>query len=307
MADSDGLAVPIDFRANYGAGNRRALVLGGGGIFFIAWQVSYLRELHRRGVDLGRATAVVGTSAGSVVAALLAGDRIGLASKELAVMARLPSVVAAMAPADDLSASQNRALEMFRNARDAEPQTIRDIGYAALAAQSLPASKLRRSVGSLVAQRSWPAPALQITCVDAYTGERLVIKGSHGIPISRAAAASSSVPGLFSPQPVLDRKCMDGGVSGSGTHTDLVVGAERVVIMSLSAESTRTEPMLTIQPDCLQREAEAVRAAGGQVFLRGPHETDIDTLMSPSAVPDAVAMGAEQAAADADALTAFWN
>ena len=76
--------------------------------------------------------------------------------------------------------------------------------------------------------------------------------------------------------------------------------------MSLSAESTRTEPMLTIQPDCLQREAEgcvppAVRCSCGA------HETDIDTPHVPSAVPDAVAMGAEQAAADADALTAFWN
>lgn len=159
----------------------------------------------------------------------------------------------------------------------------------------------------MVAQRSWPAPALQITCVDAYTGERLVIKGSHGIPISRQQQQAAAVPGLFSPQPVLDRKCMDGGVSGSGTHTDLVVGAERVVIMSLSAESTRTEPMLTIaHPDCLQREAEAVRAAGGGVPA-GPTRDRHRHPHVPLGRADAVAMGAEQAAADADALTAFWN
>ncbi|MDQ1245746.1 MAG: hypothetical protein QG597_113 [Actinomycetota bacterium] len=307
MTDSDGLALPIDLDAKYGAGHRRAIVLGGGGIFFIAWQVSYLRELERRGVHLGEATVVVGTSAGSVVAAMLAGDRLGLVSKELAVMAKLPSVIAAMAPSGDLTPSQARAVGLFREATDAHPTTVRAIGYAALAADAVPAAKLHRSVASLVAQRSWPAQSLMITTVDAYTGERLVLRANSGVPVSRAAAASSSVPGLFSPQPVLDRRCMDGGVSGSGTHTDLAVGAERVVILSLGAENPAREAMMTIQPNSLAKESDAVRAAGGEVFIRGPLETDIDTLMSPASVPAAIEMGVNQAAGDADALRAFWH
>ena len=52
--------------------------------------------------------------------------------------------------------------------------------------------------------------------------------------MAHAAAASSSVPGIFSPQPILDRRCMDGGVSGSGINSDVVAGAERVVILALA-------------------------------------------------------------------------
>lgn len=304
---NDGLALPFDLGANYGAGHRRAVVLGGGGLFFIAWQVAYLRELQRRGVDLSAATVIVGTSAGSVVASLLAADRIGLASKELSWMAKMPSVVAALAPASDLTPSQDRALTMFRDATNAEPDTIRRIGHAALAADAPTAAKLHRSVASLLALREWPATALAITTVDTFTAERLVIRSDARVPVARAAAASSSVPGLFTPQPIADRKCMDGGVSGSGTHTDLAVGAERVVILSLSAMSTRAVPMLTIAPDSLSVEAAAVRAAGGQAFVRGPLETDLDVLMSPTSVPDGAAMGIKQASEDADALAAFWN
>ena len=44
-----------------------ALVLGGGGITGIAWEIGLLHGLHESGVDLTDADTVVGTSAGSVV------------------------------------------------------------------------------------------------------------------------------------------------------------------------------------------------------------------------------------------------
>ena len=46
-----------------------ALVLGGGGITGIAWELGILHGLAEAGVDLTEADAVVGTSAGSVVGA----------------------------------------------------------------------------------------------------------------------------------------------------------------------------------------------------------------------------------------------
>ena len=51
----------------------RALVLGGGGITGIAWEIGLLLGLRERGVDLTGADLVVGTSAGSVVGAQLLG------------------------------------------------------------------------------------------------------------------------------------------------------------------------------------------------------------------------------------------
>jgi NTE family protein len=307
MPENDDLPLPYDLAAQYGAGHNRALVLGGGGIFFIAWQVVYLHELAKRGVQLGNATLVVGTSAGSVVASLATAGRIGLARAQLEVLAKVPSVMSAMAPATGLRQSQQRALALFRDATDAAPDTIRTIGHAALAADASPAGRLRRSLTALVSTRGWPSEALAVTTVDTFTGERLVIRSGAQVSAARAAAASSSVPGLFSPQPVGDRRCMDGGVSGTGTHADLTVGAERVVILSLSAHTTASEPMMTIRPDSLPNEIDAVRRAGGEVFVRGPLEADLATLMSPSSVPAAVAMATRQASDDADVLGRFWG
>ena len=60
--------------------------------------------------------------------------------------------------------------------------------------------------------------------------------------VARAVAASSAVPGLFTPQPILDRRCMDGGVSGTGTHLDLVAGARRAVVLHLTDGAGADDP-----------------------------------------------------------------
>lgn len=307
QSPTDHLAHPFDLTARYGNGHDRAVVLGGGGIFFIAWQVAYLHELGERGVDLAKASLITGTSAGSVVAAILAGGRLEVARRQIAVLARVPTLVAAMAPAADLQPSQTRALELFRNATDADPVTIKHIGHAALAADAAPPAKIRRSVAGVLAMRKWPAPSLHIATVDTYTGERLVVRADSGIPVSAAAAASSSVPGLFSPQPIADRRCMDGGVSGTGTNGDLAVGARAVLLLSLGANAPKGEAMMTIAPDSVDSEVAAMRAAGGEVLVRGPLELDLTTLMDPASIPAAVAMGQEQAAGDAADIAAIWG
>jgi hypothetical protein len=60
----DGLAVPRDMGAGYGDGLSVGLCLGGGGLWFVAWQVTYLYELLQAGVDLRGADRVVGTPPG---------------------------------------------------------------------------------------------------------------------------------------------------------------------------------------------------------------------------------------------------
>ena len=51
----------------------RALVLGGGGVAGIAWEIGLLAGLAEHGVDVRNADLVVGTSAGSIVGTLLGG------------------------------------------------------------------------------------------------------------------------------------------------------------------------------------------------------------------------------------------
>ncbi|HMD50148.1 MAG TPA: patatin-like phospholipase family protein, partial [Bryobacteraceae bacterium] len=51
---------------------KRALVLGGGGPVFVAWESGILAGLAEAGLDLSNADYILGTSAGSIVGSLLA-------------------------------------------------------------------------------------------------------------------------------------------------------------------------------------------------------------------------------------------
>jgi NTE family protein len=301
----DGLAVARDVTALHGAGLHTGLSLGGGGIFFVAWQVSYLQELATRGVDLGGAQRVVGTSAGSLVGSVLEGGNLGRAHKEVTLLAKLPRLLGALAPASRLHPSQEYARDLFGVAADDDPATIRAIGHAALAAQAPGPSVMPRNVGLILASRRWPSPSLQITAVDAHTGERCVITAASGVRVTRAVAASSAVPGLFTPQPILDRRCMDGGVSGTGLHLDLLAGCERVVVLGLTDGVGHEQGMMTIALGSITEELDALRSSGSEVFFRTPEVMDPMALMDPQAVPEAVEMGRRQAVADADELRAF--
>jgi hypothetical protein len=99
---------------------------------------------------------------------------------------------------------------------------------------------------------------------------------------------------------------MDGGVSGTGTHLDLFGGARRVLILALTDGSDLSEGMMTSHPGEGLRELEALKASGAEVVVRVPSDVDLMELMSPSAVPKALALGARQAADDVGLLTSFW-
>ena len=47
----DGLAKPVSFDPREGAGVDRYLVLGGGGMVFVAWLLGYLRALAHLGIE----------------------------------------------------------------------------------------------------------------------------------------------------------------------------------------------------------------------------------------------------------------
>ena len=99
----DGLALPRDFGAGYGEGLASGVSLGGGGVFFVAWQVAYVAALAERGVDLAGAARVVGTSAGSLVSSVLEAGNIGRFRKEVGFLAKVPKLVGMLAPADKLA------------------------------------------------------------------------------------------------------------------------------------------------------------------------------------------------------------
>jgi NTE family protein len=301
------LSVPRTFDARYGDGIDRGLCLGGGGLFFVAWQTAYLHTLATHGIRFDTSDRVVGTSAGSMVASALVGGKLSRLHSEISVLARVPALVSMLAPASDLHPSQQRALDLFVKATDGEPATVQEIGHAALAAVTPKAEATRRNISLVLGPGRWTSEALHITCVDAYTGERCVVTRQSDATVSRAAAASSAIPGVFAPQTIGDRRCMDGGVSGTGTHLDLLSGAKRVLILALTDGSGMTEGMMTSHPGGGQQELEDLKKSGTEVVLRLPTEVDLEALMSPAHVPSALAMGARQASADVGLLASFWG
>lgn len=301
----DGLAVPIDFSVGRGRDVRFGVSYGGGGIFFVAWQAAYLHALAVAGLDISHADRAIGTSAGSVVASINEAGHLARFEREVSFFARTPALVSALAPAGELVPSQQRALDLFVGATDAEPSTIRAIGHAALAAHTPTAAKMARSVSLLLLSRRWPSSAVHTVCVDAVTGERCVVGADSGVRIDRAVAASSAVPGIFAPQPIGDRRCMDGGVSGSGTHLDLLAGADRVMVLTVHSPGDQSVGGMTQRTGALDAELTALESSGSKVFHRSPESVDLQRLMDPRAVPDAIAMARRQAAADVAELRSF--
>jgi NTE family protein len=283
------------------------LGLGGGGLFFVAWQVAYLQELAATGVRVDNADRVVGTSAGSVVATALLAGSLKRVYRELRLLSRVPALVSALAPTSALKPSQQRALDLFGRAADGEVSTLRTIGHAALTAATPPPRFMRRNISVLAGGRRWPSAALHVSCVDAYTGDRCIVTHEAGVSAAAAAAASSAVPGIFSPYPIADRMCMDGGVSGTGLHLDVLGGTRRVLVLGLSDGTELAEGVMTIAPGSIEHELDQLAATGSRVEFVVPEAIDLDELMSPAAVPKAMAMGTRQAENDRRRLHSFWD
>jgi NTE family protein len=303
------LARPRSLGAAYGAGSRRAASLGGGGTFFVAWQLGYLQSLARHGVHIDTADRLVGTSAGSIVAATLAHGRLHEMFLKTEALSLAPELVRVLLPADARKPSQQAALDRYLQAADADPATIAAIGRAARAADTPGPATMVRDL-FLVLGGHWGADALWMTAVDVDTGERCVVTRDTGVSVAHGAAASSAVPGIFAPQPLDGRTCMDGGVCGTAVHLDLLAGADRALVLSLYRDEELTEGMLTLAPGDLTRELDGLRASGTETFFQAPehHPMDVAGLMDPTAVPDALAMGARQADGDVAArgIADFW-
>jgi len=300
------IALPRSMEARYGRGIDRGLVLGGGGIWFVAWQTGYLRRLEELGLGLGLADRLVGTSAGSIVASILAAEKLSGFARTVDLLGRAPGLLARMTAGGPLEPSCQRALDTFRDARDSTPATIQEIGFAALAARTPSPETTARNFGVILRMRRWPSSRLHITCVDAFTGERCVITRPAGVPVARAAAASSAVPGIFAPQPVQDRKCMDGGVAGTGVHLDLVAGARKALVISLVDGHEPELTWGTMTPETIRQEFADLVASGTEALPITPRVEVPEDVMDPRLAATAAQAGLAQADDDVARLREFW-
>ena len=209
---------------------RRALVLGGGGITGIAWEIGVLAGLAEAGVDLTGADLVVGTSAGSVVGAQLTGG----ADLETLFARQLEPPTGEQAARMTRSALLRYGLAALRSRGD-DVAFRRRVGALALAAERAgltPTEQERLDViGARLAGTEWPQRDLKITAVDAETGEFRVLDRTAGVPLLQAVAASCAVPGVYPPVTIDGRRYIDGGMR-SAANADLAQGYDRLVVLA---------------------------------------------------------------------------
>jgi NTE family protein len=201
-----------------------ALVLGGGGVAGIAWELGLLTGLADAGVDLCDADLVVGTSAGSVVGAMVATgcDLQELYERQLTDAGG--ERAARMSPGAtlrwSLAAATSRNQRRFR-AR---------VGALARTTRTASAAERKRIIAARLPVHEWPSRRLVVTAVDASNGDFRRFDRESGVPLVDAVTASCAMPGIWPPVTIDGRPYMDGGIRSSA-NVDVAAGAERIVVI----------------------------------------------------------------------------
>ena len=278
--------------------SRRAVVLGGGGVTGVAWEVGLLLGLAESGVDLSAADLLVGTSAGSVVAAQTACE-VPLDQMFARQVDPAPGeITARVGWADGLRLLWAGLLA----GGDSERFRIR-VGTLARAARTVPESDRLAVIASRLPVHEWPDRPLLITSVDATTGEFVVFDRAAGVPLIDAVAASCAVPLVWPPVTVGSRQFIDGGMR-SAANADLASGCECIVII---APQTRGGGPLPAP----RSQAEALRTQGASVVLVTPDAGSVaaigrNVLDTSRRAPSAHA-GRRQAGAVAEEISTVWS
>lgn len=230
----------------------KAVVLGGGGLAGIAWETGVLLGLADAGLDLTDADLLVGTSAGSVVAAQVA---TGLSLSEL-YERQVQTHTSERTVEFDVEAMIGRFVDLLAD-RPHPEELRRRIGEWALQADTVPEVERLEIIGSRLPIREWPTRALRITAVDAGTGAFVVFDRASGVGLVEAVAASCAVPGVWPPVTIGDRRYVDGGVR-STINADLADGYGQVVVLT---------PFTVGLAGDVSHECDSLRTAGSEVVV----------------------------------------
>ena len=270
----------------------RALVLGAGGHAAIAWELGVLAGLADGDAPAHDADLVIGTSAGSIVGALItSGVPLDDLFRRHVDPAR-PN--GESAPAIDFV--QWRA--DFMRAREGSDEAAAVLKRFGILARQVPTATRparRRTIAARLPSPAWPTTRdLRIVAADVDSGERRVFDRTSGVDLVDAAAASCAVPGIWPTVALGGREYMDGGVY-SIDNADLAIGYARVLILTLPARV----PALCVQS--LETAVEQLRRHGAQVDIVHPDEATLKTfaavggnLLDPAVREPAARAGREQ-------------
>ena len=277
--------------------DRRALVLGSGGVTGIAWETGLIAGLAGLGINLAAADVIIGTSAGSVVGTDIA------CGQELEALYQAQLAPPAPEPAVRIGWDFiGRLLWDVHTSRDPKRARAR-IGRWALAVPTVPEADRRKVFEARLPTSVWPSRPLKVTAVDAQTGDLAVFDSAGAVGLVDAVGASCAVPGLWPPVTIGERRFMDGGMR-TIANADLAHGYERVVIVAPVAAGIG----FMASP---RRQAAALTAAGARVALVRPDRAAVRAIgrnvLDVSRRAAAVRAGRAQAAAEAPAVGAVWQ
>lgn len=311
----DGLARPVPDSptpSNLAQGLDRTMVLGGGGEYYIAWYCGFFHGLMELGVDpAAQAEMVVGTSAGAYAGSALTSGHFQHLVDNFDFFAEFPARFAALAPVSTANASQQRAREINLAVKNGDPETIRTIGHAALAADNaVNGDAVERLAWMLTddSRTGWPPAKMFTTANDCYTGQRLVVGQEvarrNNIPLAHATGASSSLPGIIGPTLLGQRFCMDGGICSAWAHTDLVAGSKRALVITLT--NGYQGSLLSGIPHNIYTEIDALKATGTESMLIIAGTPPGVNLLDPTQIGPALHAGYQRAETEAPNIREFF-
>ena len=280
----------------------RALVLGGGGVAGIAWELGILMGLYDAGVDVRGADVIIGTSAGSVVGAQITGgtDLESLYASQLTPVEQSKELKVAFDPV--------RMMEAFSQAivgAGSDLKAVRArIGAYALTVPAIPEAERRVIIETRLPVHTWPQQRLLIVAVDTETGEEYIMDRASGVSLVDAVAASCAVPGIWPPVTIAGRRYMDGGVR-SATNADLARGYDRILILNPLGANANFFGAGT------DSEAAALEREGSQVLVIAPDAASTTAIglnpLDPATRQPSALAGRSQGRELAVPVAAFWS
>lgn len=281
---------------------RRGIVLGGGGVLGGTWAIGALARMEDAyGFRAGDADVIVGTSAGSVLAALLGS---GVTVEQLRQHYNEETVTEGPLAGydfDPVRATGGHRPAMPRLLGPGSPRligsTLRRLGQVpattVLSGFMPEGTRTLERVGHLIdavtPMGQWaPHSGVWIVAMDYADGKRVVFgrPGSPVVPLSDAVMASCSIPGWFAPVVIKGHTYVDGGAV-SATSIDVVAhaGLDEVYVIAPMVSFATDRPTGVAHrlerrwraevTKAAIREAELVRATGVPVRMVGPGPEDL--------------------------------
>jgi NTE family protein len=268
-------------------GKNRGLILGGGGVTGLAWEVGVLHGLISKGIDLRSVDEIIGTSAGAFAATALMDER-GISWAYDRQSSALVQEVPAVFSTDLIETLSAILRECAKDDREAG----RRMGAFALRTSTIDVATRLAVIRDRLDGADWPSDRLRFTAVDADTGILHLLDETCGIDFVHAVGASGAAPGIW---PVIEaggKRWIDGG-SVSPTNANLAVRFRQCLVIS---------PMPIGLSRISVREELDMISATTDSFLIAPDECSVSAIGDNPFDPDRRRLAAEAGRAQGERI-----